>query len=92
VVWIEDDFRYHNHAPLTWGGDFSNPMLGRFAAKVGRDVSREEVVATILRPGTPHPWRALWQETWQEAQLEAAAAIRDAVLAADADRLLGLMS
>jgi len=92
VVWIEDDFRYHNHAPLPWGGDFSSAMLSRFAAKVGREVGREEVVANILRPGEPHPWRGLWQETWQDAQIEAASAIRDAVLAADSSSLLGLMS
>lgn len=92
VVWIEDDFRYHNHAPLDWGGDFSGAMLGRFAAKVGRDVSREEVVSAILQPGTPHPWRALWLQTWQEAHLEAASAIRDAVVAASPATLVGMMT
>ncbi len=92
VVWIEDDFRYHNHAPLTWGGDFSAAMLGRFAAKIGREVAREELVAAILRPGEPHPWRALWLETWREAQIEAAQVIRDAAVGACPDTLVGLMS
>jgi hypothetical protein len=92
VVWIEDDFRYHNHSPLDWGGDFSSAMLGRFSAKVGREVSREELVQAILKPGDPHPWRALWLETWREVQLEAAAAIRAAVLEASPKTLLGLMS
>ena len=92
VIWIEDDFRYHNHEPLDWGGDFSEAMLGRFAAKIGRPVSREEVVSAILRSGEPHPWRALWLETWREAQLSAVSAIRQSVLAASPDTLLGLMS
>jgi len=92
VIWVEDDFRYHNHAPLDWGGDFSEAMLGRFADKVGRDVTREEVVSAILRPGPPHPWRKLWLETWREVQLEVAQRLRDAVRDANADTILGLMS
>ncbi|MFC1433772.1 hypothetical protein ACEZDB_24275 [Streptacidiphilus sp. N1-3] len=35
VLWLEDDFRYHNHAPLAWGG-FEQPMLDRLAALVAR--------------------------------------------------------
>lgn len=92
VIWVEDDFRYHNHAPLDWGGDFSSPMLARFAAKIGREAGREEVVAAILQPGEPHPWRRLWMETWREAQLEAIARIRAAVLAKSPKTQLGLMS
>ncbi|NLF00332.1 MAG: hypothetical protein GX601_05070 [Anaerolineales bacterium] len=92
VVWVEDDFRYHNHAPLEWGGDFSKPMLAHFSAKVGYEVSREEVVASILRPGKPHPWRALWLETWRETQLKVAGIIRDAVISAAPSTRLGLMS
>jgi hypothetical protein len=92
VVWVEDDFRYHNHAPLDWGGDFSEAMLARFSAKVGYGVTREQVVASILRPGEPHPWRALWLETWRETHIEVAAKIHDAVVAVSADSQLGLMS
>jgi len=92
VLWVEDDFRYHNHAPLDWGGDFSAPMLERFAAKVGRAVTREEVVAAILQPGEPHPWRRLWLETWRENQLAVARRLREAVRAGDPTARLGLMS
>jgi len=60
VIWVEDDFRYHNHPPLTWGSGFEPPVLKRFAAQVGQDVSREEVLNTVLQPGEPHPWRAMW--------------------------------
>ena len=92
VIWIEDDFRYHNHAPLDWGGDFSTPMLERFAEKLGQAVTRQDVVSAILQPGEPHPWRALWQETWREAQLDAVRGIRQAVREAAPGTLLGLMS
>lgn len=93
VLWVEDDFRYHNHAPLTWGGGFEPAILKRFAKKVGRSVSRKAVVANVLRPGTPHPWRALWMETWREVQLEVAAGLADAVAKnTPSGGQLGLMS
>ncbi|MFG1945439.1 hypothetical protein [Nonomuraea sp. NPDC048826] len=89
VLWLEDDFRFHNHAPLTWGGGFEPEMLARFAALAGAEVGREELVAAITAAGPPHPWRALLQRTWREAQLEALDAVRRAV----AGRAkLGLMS
>jgi hypothetical protein len=96
VLWVEDDFRYHNHTPLTWGGGFEPEMIARFEKKVGQSVSREELVEMILRPGEPHPWRALWMATWRETQLEVAAALAKAVGERAPDReessRLGLMS
>lgn len=93
TLWLEDDFRYHNHGPLKdWGGDFSNAMLKRFAAKIGRRVTRQQVVAAVLKPGKPHPWRALWLDLWRECQEATARAIRDAVAAANPRAQLGLMS
>jgi len=55
VIWIEDDFRYHNHAPLRWGGGFEDEMIKRFSKNIGRKVKREDVVKKILQPGSPHP-------------------------------------
>jgi len=93
VIWVEDDFRYHNHKPLTWGGGFEPEVLARFAAKVGRKVTRREVIANILRPGRPHHWRRLWLATWRELQLEAAEGLARAVSVNTPTRTkLGLMS
>jgi len=93
VMWVEDDFRYHNHRPLTWGGGFEPPMLERFGRKIGRKVSREEVVRAVLKPGKPHPWRSKWFATWGEAQTEVAAGLAEAVARnAPGETRLGLMS
>ena len=93
VLWVEDDFRYHNHPPLTWGGGFEPGVLKRFADKLGRKVTREQVVRNILKPGRPHPWRALWMENWHELQLEVAERIAKAVTKTSRGRsTLGLMS
>lgn len=93
VLWVEDDFRYHNHAPLDWGGGFEPEVLERFSTAVGRPVSREEVVEAILTPGTPHPWRRTWLETWRCLQIEVASGLASAVQSASPrPSKLGLMS
>ncbi len=93
VMWVEDDFRYHNHAPLTWGGGFEKGMCERFSRRIGKKVTRQEILENILRPGRPHPWRTKWMGVWKEAQLEAARGIADAVKKNSPVRTkLGLMS
>ncbi|MGI5868507.1 MAG: hypothetical protein ACOX9C_03550 [Kiritimatiellia bacterium] len=93
VVWIEDDFRFHNHAPLDWGGGFEQPVLDRFALKIGKPATREEVVEALLKPGKPHPWRAIWLSVWREVLLEVAEKITAAVASVARGRTrIGLMS
>jgi hypothetical protein len=93
VLWLEDDFRYHNHAPLDWGGGFEPLMLERLGALAGEPVTRERAVEAMTRPGPPHPWRALLQQVWRTAQLEVAELVRDEVRQRSEGRsVLGLMS
>ncbi|MFI7388476.1 hypothetical protein [Streptomyces sp. NPDC049813] len=93
VLWLEDDFRYHNHAPLTWGGGFEPLMLERFARAAGEPVTRERLVAAVTAPGPPHPWRALLQRVWCTAQSEVASLVAEAVEKHSEGRSrLGLMS
>ncbi|MCM8817865.1 MAG: hypothetical protein NC915_00020 [Candidatus Omnitrophica bacterium] len=93
TIWIEDDFRYHNHAPLTWGGGFENQILKKFSEKIGKKVSRKDIVKKILQPGKPHPWRKIWLEIWREIQLDVARNIRNAVEKSSKGKTkLGLMS
>jgi hypothetical protein len=93
VLWLEDDFRYHNHAPLDWGGGFEPLMLERLSALVGEPVTRERAAQAMTRPGPPHPWRPLLQKVWRTAQLEVAELVRDEVRRrSDGHCVLGLMS
>ena len=93
VLWLEDDFRYHNHAPLDWGGGFEPLMLARLAELTGEAASRERVVEAITRPGPPHPWRALLHQVWRTAQREVADLVSAEVERRSEGRtVLGLMS
>ena len=93
VLWLEDDFRYHNHAPLHWGGGFEPLMLQRLAELTGEPATREQVVAAFTAPGPPHPWRAMLQQVWRTAQLEVAQLLAQEVgLRSGGRSQLGLMS
>ena len=94
AIWIEDDWRLHNHgAELGFGGCFCDLHLRRFAQSAGRDtLTLEELVEALTAPGAPHPWRGLWLDLWRASLLEPAIRIRDAVRAADPDVRMGLMT
>lgn len=98
AIWIEDDWRLHNHEhdldgnPMGWGGCFCTLHLQRFSKMVGRDVNREQVIQKVLAPGKPHPWRALWIDLWRQTLLEPARYIRKAVRAKTPHVRFGLMS
>ena len=69
VVWIDDDIRYHNHDPLTWGGCFCPLHVEAFNRRANLHADRGEIVQACLAPGAPHPWRELWMDTWQDTIL-----------------------
>lgn len=93
VIWIEDDWRLHNHGPeLAWGGCFCAEHVRRFSEMVGQPVKRAQIIEAILRPGPPHPWRKLWFELSRDTLLEPLHAVRRAVEAAHPGTRLGLMS
>jgi hypothetical protein len=70
VVWIDDDIRYHNHAPLEWGGCFCPLHIAEFNRRSEINAGRSEIVQACLQPGEPHPWRSIWLDMWQETILE----------------------
>lgn len=90
VVWIDDDIRYHNHAPLEWGGCFCPLHVAEFNRRAGAGAGREEIIRACLAPGAPHPWRAIWMDMWQETILALLDECRK-ILAAGGARM-GLMS
>jgi hypothetical protein len=92
TVWVEDDFRYHNHDPLHWGGCFCEEHMRRFSARLGRTISRAEFVSGLLASGEPSPYRQIWLDECRAGLEGAACAIETAVHAVDPDVKIGLMS
>ncbi|MBN9190610.1 hypothetical protein [Microbacterium sp.] len=91
-LWVEDDFRYHNHPPLWWGGCFCDEHLAEFSRRAGRPLTREEFVSGMLQPGEVSEFRGIWLDTAREALEETAAAIERAVHAVSPGTRLGLMT
>lgn len=90
IIWVEDDIRLHNHAPLDWGGCFCPLHLAAFRERTGVDASREELVAACTAAGEPHPWRDQWLDTWQDTLLDLVRSWR--AITSEHGRRLGLMS
>ncbi|MDR1061109.1 MAG: hypothetical protein LBL83_07855 [Clostridiales bacterium] len=91
-LWVEDDFRYHNHAPLSWGGCFCDAHIALYSRKAGKALGRAEFLAGVLAPGEPHPYRRIWLETCRETLEAVAEKLGRAVRRADPDAKVGLMS
>jgi hypothetical protein len=92
TVWVEDDFRYHNHDPLHWGGCFCDEHMRRFSARAGKALTREEFVSGLLAPGEPSPYRQIWLDECRAGLEGATSAIEQAVHAVDPGVKIGLMS
>ncbi len=91
AIWIEDDWRLHNHGgDLGWGGCFCDEHLQRFAN--GRAITREGLLAALLQPGPPHPWREEWLALSRASLLEPLDRLKRAVYVASPSTELGLMS
>lgn len=92
MIWVEDDFRFHNHAPLIWGGCFCEKHMEEYSRRAGKKLTREEFLEGILKPGSPHPYRKIWLDTCRDTLVELAEMIGQAVHRVSPDTKIGLMS
>jgi hypothetical protein len=87
VLWLDDDIRdfgaHECFCPL---------HLEKISRRVGKEVTRAELTAAILKPGEPHPWRAEWLALRAEASLEVLRLVANAAHAASPQTVMGLMS
>lgn len=92
ILWVEDDFRFHNHAPLAWGGCFCEAHMALYSRMAGHPVTREDFVRGVLQPGKPHPYRKIWLDACRRTLIEVAGKLERAVHAVSPETRLGLMS
>lgn len=91
VLWIEDDIRTFNHAPVQYGC-FCPEHMRRFGQRVNAQVSREGLVDVMLRGGEPHPWRKEYLDMQSEIMTETVAFLAKTVHQASPNTSMGLMS
>lgn len=91
IIWMEDDLRTFNHRPVTYSC-FCPLHLERFAARIGRTVTRSELVDAILLPGKPHPWRQVYLDMQAEVMIETVKFLAKVVHQTSPTTCLGLMS
>jgi hypothetical protein len=78
ILWIDDDFRLHNHS--TSGMFCYCPLhLKKFAARAGKEFSREEILQDMLAPGVPSEFRNQWLDFLGDCMAEFALWIREQV-------------
>lgn len=92
ILWVEDDFRFHNHAPLVWGGCFCEAHMALYSQMAGHPVTREDFIRGVLQPGEPHPYRRIWLDACRRTLVEVAAKLERAVHAVSPETRLGLMT
>lgn len=92
VLWIEDDFRLHNHTPLLWGGCFCPDHMRMFSEALGHPVDRETFVREAFAAGPPNPYREAWLTVARQTMVTLARRLGAAVRAANPQVAIGLMS
>lgn len=93
ILWVEDDFRLHNHDPLRWGGCFCDAHMKEYARRAGKpDLTREEFVRGVLAPGAVHPYRKIWLDVCRQTMTQLAQRIGEAVRQINSTTKVGLMS
>ena len=92
IIWIEDDFRLHNHHPLYWGGCFCEKHMAEYSRRAGKELRREEFVRGILEPGAPHPYRKIWLDVSRDCMVTLARDIGKAIRGKSETTCAGLMS
>lgn len=95
IIWVDDDFRMHNHGQAPGELDFycyCDRHLAAFAKFAGRTYSREELVAEVLRPGAPSPLRGQWLDFLNGTMVESAAWLRREVQGVSPHTRLALMT
>ena len=90
VLWVEDDIRLLNHSPVDYGC-FCPLHIKEFSRRIGRNVTREELVKAILAPGEPHLWRSEWLDLNRELANDTVAFIERTVHEVSPNTKLGLM-
>ena len=92
VIWIEDDFRLHNHGDLEYGGCFCEHHMKAFNEKLGTNYTREEFVDRLFRKNPEEAVKRAFMEVNRECMVTLADRIGEMVHDLGLRTKIGLMS
>ena len=92
VVWVEDDLRLHNHAPLDTTGCFCDKHMEIYCQKLGKQVSREEFQQGVFGPNVIEEYKKVWLDECRNTINDLAKAIGDKVRSLGLSTKVALMS
>ncbi len=93
IIWVEDDFRLHNHDGLEWGGCFCEAHMAAYSRRLGLEtpVGRADFLARVT-DAEPNAYRMAWLDTHRDTMNELAALLENAVHSVSPETRLALMS
>lgn len=92
TYWIEDDFRIHNHAPLSDIGCYCELHMAKYNEKLGTKYTREEFVKKVFAKGKCNPERKAFLDVNRESMVELADVLSRAVKEESQETDIALMS
>lgn len=92
TVWIEDDFRLHNHGDLKYGGCFCNLHMQQYNRRLGTHYTREQFVERLFGKSRQKRVKKAWLDVNRECMAHLAEEIGDAVKSLGLGTKIGLMS
>ena len=66
TIWVEDDFRLHNHGDLKYGGCFCDLHMQKYNEKLGAKYTREEFTDLLFRKTCDERVRNAWLDVSRE--------------------------
>ncbi|WP_316788260.1 hypothetical protein [Pedobacter frigoris] len=91
ILWIDDDFRLHNHS--TRGMFCYCPEhLNKFAALTGKTYTREDLLKEVLQPGKPSDLRNKWLDFLGDYMADFAKWVADEIHVVSPETRVALMT
>lgn len=92
VVWVEDDFRLHNHGDLHYGGCFCDLHMQKYNERLGTHYTREEFTDRLFRKNPEKRVKKAWLDVSRACMVDLAEEIGNLVADLGLGTKVGLMS
>ncbi len=92
VYWIEDDFRFHNHGDLHYGGCFCAHHMHMFNSQLDTNYTREQFVDKLFGEQPDEAVKKAFLDVNRKAITDVARAIGERIKSVNSKTIVGLMS